>query len=294
MPFCLGYQDYLQNAVVSGGSWVTTLPLTNVQTDDLQEVARTASLSSSDTQFTADLGAPKGVGMIVVGPINASPDFQYRIRAYSDAALTLTKLDTGLTSITSGAVIDWTVPGDWLEWEDVNFWSGITPSELSDLPLYLVETVPEASPTDGQAQFWKFEFFDAGNSAGYLDIGGAMLFRMFRPELNYAPDSNNFNFEFLQDTNESKGGRVTFSETAIRRQARFSWPNVSEDSGFDDWMRIALLSRLSRRIFVLPEETDTGDRLRLRAFPATFKSTPALAQLNVARGSTAVDVIEVI
>lgn len=291
MPIVIGYQDQVPSAVVSGGDYVSTLPLTNIQTDDLQEFARTSSLDLADTQFIIDLGALREIGLIVIGPINASPTLQYRVRGYADAAMTVLKYDTTQLEIESGTEIDWTDTNDWLEWEDVNFWLGIIPSEFADLPLYIIHAIPAADADDGVALRWKFELFDETNSDGYLEFK-AMLFRVFRPQFNYAPDSNAFKFFFLEDTETSKGGRETFSEIAVGRTGRFVWPAIEEDEGFDEWMRIALLSRTSRRIFVVPEESDTGERLRLRAYPARFVDTPALAQLNVALGSTSIDVKE--
>lgn len=293
MPFVIGFNDYVPEAVVGGGGYVPELPLTNIQTDDLEEVARTSSLLPADTKFTVDLGTTKAIGIIAIKVNNASPDLTYRIRSYADAGLTTVQLDTGVLSIESGTVVDWTDTNDWLEWEDANFWSGITPSEYGDLPLYIIYTVPIAQISAATARFWLIELFDEDNPDTYLDIASAMLFQIYRPEFNYEPGGT-FSFEFLQDENESKGGRRVFHEVGIRRQARFSWPSISEDAGFDNWMRIVLRSRTSRRIFIIPEDTETGDRLRLRAFPATFKTAPALAQLNIDRASTAIDVLEVI
>lgn len=294
MPFAIGYADYVPKSVVTGGSYLAALPISNIKTDDIEEVARTASLDPTDTQFNIDTGSIPAVGLIVIKVNNASPNLQYRVRSYSDAAMTSVSFDTTQTQIESGSQVDWSDPDTWLAWEDANFWTGIVPSEYGDLPFYIVVPIPAADASQGQVRYWKFEFFDETNIDGYLDFGSAMMFRIFRPQYNYAPDSNSSDLTFLQSMEESDGGRRTYEEKGLRRVVRFSWPVITEAEAFDDWMRIGLLSRTSRRIFILPEETETGDRLRLRAFPATFTKSPSIAQLNVSLGSTSVDAEEVL
>ena len=294
MPFAIGYSDYVPKSVVSGGSFVTSLPLSNIKTDDIEEVARTASLDPADTQFQIDTGSIPAVGLIVIKVNNASPNLEYRIRSYPDAAMTALSFDTTQTQIESGTQVDWSDPNTWLAWEDANFWTGIVPSQYGELPFYIVVPIPAASASQGLVRYWDFKFFDESNINGYLDFGSVMLFRIFRPQYNYAPDSNSSDLMFLQSMEESDGGRRTYEEKAIRRAVRFSWPVISEAEAFDEFMRIGLLSRTSRRIFILPEENETGDRLRLRAFPATFTKSPSIAQIKVSRGSTSVDAEEVL
>lgn len=294
MPFALGYKDCVPTSVVSGGGWLPELPLSNIKTDDLEEVARSASLDPADTQFVIDTGAVPNVGMIVLKVPNASPNLQYRIRSFSDVGLTQMAFDSTLLQIESGTSVDWSDSSTWLAWEDPNFWTGIVPSEYGDLPLYIVSTIPAVDSAKGQNRYWLTELFDETNSDGHLDVASEMLLRIFRPEYNYAPDSNLFQPKFLKDTEESKGGRRTHNEIAIRRVSRFNWPMISEEEAFGQFARIGLLSRDSRPVFLLPEETDTGDRLRLRAFPATLNESPPIAQLNVALGSTSIDAEEVL
>jgi hypothetical protein len=293
MPFAIVYQDYARNAVLGGGNFVSTLPRANLQTDDPRTVARTLSADADDTFITADLGAIRQIGGIVLGPTNASPGSSYRIRSYADAGMTVAKYDSGVKEL-SGAVVDWSDTNEWLEWEDPDFWLGLIPSDVEELPLYIVETIPAAQVGEGNAQWWKIELFDPGNAQGHIDIGRLVLGRVFRPVNNYEPGSNEFSFQWLTDVTESIGGLRTYWERGMRRSGRFSWPVVDESEAFDDWFRLGLRSGLSRQVFIIPEESDTGELLRKRAFLATLTKSPPLVQINLDLASTSIDAEEVI
>lgn len=48
-------------AIYTNGGWAPTLPLANILTDDVQQVARSRSANPADTQFRGDLGGPTPV-----------------------------------------------------------------------------------------------------------------------------------------------------------------------------------------------------------------------------------------
>jgi len=53
----LGTKNRASAATYSGGSWSSTLPITNLATTDVTQVARTSSAALADTRFRMDLGA---------------------------------------------------------------------------------------------------------------------------------------------------------------------------------------------------------------------------------------------
>lgn len=294
MPFVLGYDDRAKNAIFSGGSWLSTAPLSNVQTDDIQQAAISSDATAASSIMNIDLGETKQVGMFVIGPVNLTEGAgSYRIRSYSDSGYTTPVYDTGTVVIT-GDVVDWSDPDDWLEWEDVNFWSGILPSSVAELPLYIIDVIPISQISETTQQWFKIELVDADNVDGRISVGAVRLFETLRPSLNYAPDGNEFSFEWLTDAVESLGGTKKYWRRGRKRRLRVNWPLLNETELFSDFFLVGLKSGISQQVFVVPEEDDTADYKRRRAFLATLTQSPPIAQAAAGYGSTSFDLEEVI
>lgn len=86
----LAWQNRTDEGALSGGSWVSTLPLTNLQTRQLNKVARTTDATRASTRFQIDLGAGnKPIGVVGLVTHNMSVTSKVRIQgADSTAALT--------------------------------------------------------------------------------------------------------------------------------------------------------------------------------------------------------------
>lgn len=282
------FGDYAASAVVGGGSWLASLPLTNVQDDDPRKVARSTNALNASTVATADLGAARSVGGVVIGPTNVTPGATYRIRSYSDAAYSVLVSDSGVKTV-AGTRIDWSNTGNWLAWENPGFWFGIPNIfEEEAVPIFLVDILA----ANVSARYWKAEIFDESNGDGYVDIGVLKIARAFRPSKNYAPNSNSFAVEKLADRTESLGGKRTYWNRAKRRVLRVTFPSLAESEMFGDVFSLNMLDE-GEQIFVVPNPDDSTN-FQKRSFLATLKTPPPIALFNVARGSTALDIEEVV
>ncbi len=291
MSFAIVYENFSDDAVLRGGSWA--LGLSNLQDPDIGLIARSASASPADTQFTVDMGIFKQVGGIVLGPTNLHPNSTCRFRAYLDAGMTTLLYDSGLI-VNIGDAIDWAVPAEWLEFEDKNFWIGVTETDTPELPQYISHLIPEESLGAAAAQFWRVEIDDRQNTDGVITLGRLLMGRIYRPSRNYAYDSNEFGIQPITDITESLGGTETFWDRGLRRELRVAWPMLPETEVFDAWIRIMLRSRTSRQVFVVPEESDDAPLMRKRSFLARFKQTPRISQVLLDYASTAIDVQEIL
>jgi hypothetical protein len=291
MPFAVVYENYADGAVFSGGSY--SLSLENLKNDDIHRVARSSSLDPAATQFTVNLGAQRPVGAVILGPLNIAPGATFRIRSFADQDMTEPLYDSSVITV-GGTVIDWSDLSQWFEWEDNNFWEGVPQPDLPELPRYAIGTIPAEVAGQGLAQFWLVEINDPSNPSGYVDMGRLLMGRIFRPSLNYAPESNELSFSMLTDVTESLGGRRTYWFRGMRRLFRCSFPMGPENEAFEDWLRLAVRARTDKQIFVIPEETDDVDYLQRRAFLATLRQPPAIVQVLVERASVVFDAEEVI
>lgn len=281
------HRPYSDAGILSGGSW--QMPLTNAQDPDVGVVARSTNAANSSTKFTADLGAAFSIGGIMLGPINASPASTYRIRAYSDAALTVLVNDGGVKTV-PGSTIDWSSTGAWLEWEDPGFWLGVPESASSDdAALYLFD----AFTSDLVAQYWLVELFDSANADGYVQFGRLMIARALRLGVPYSEDGNQIEFDPVTDVQETLGARRDYwKRGSTRRRWRCSFPDLAEDDLFGDLFDTVERSGIDQQVFVVPDPSDLN-RARKRCFLATFDKPATLTQRVQQRGATAFDLIEV-
>jgi hypothetical protein len=70
---------------LSGGSWSSDLPLTNLQDRRLSKVARSASAALANTKFEVDLGVARSVGLFAIPKHNFDLNARVRIRGSSTA-----------------------------------------------------------------------------------------------------------------------------------------------------------------------------------------------------------------
>ncbi len=119
-----------------------------------------------------------------------------------------------------------------------------------------------------------------------------MIGRAFRFVINYG-ETNSATIEAASDSEESIGLKRTYNENGILRNWQATFPSLEHDELFRYFMRLMVKSRDSRPVVVVPEPSDLL-HLQNRSFLATFKVLPAIQQLLVARGTTAVEFRELI
>lgn len=82
----LAWQNRADEGSLSGGSWLTSLPLTNLQNRQVQKVARSSNANASSTRFDIDLSAPRPVGVLALVVHNISATGKLRLLGASSTA----------------------------------------------------------------------------------------------------------------------------------------------------------------------------------------------------------------
>ena len=82
----IGYRNRIDEATLSGGSWLSTFPLANLKNRTLGRVARSTSAAVADTRFDLDLGAARSIGMVALINHNLLLGSRVRIRGSNDGA----------------------------------------------------------------------------------------------------------------------------------------------------------------------------------------------------------------
>ena len=282
------YQNYADAAVLSGGSYQSSLPLDNVKDLDIGRVARTTNTDTSSAVVIADLGASRFVGGVVIGPTNLSPGSTYRIRASSLSDFSTLVYDSGVQTV-AGSTMDWSNTANWLQWEDPGFWFGIP--DVFDLALVPVWAA-SILPSNAFARFWKIEFFDSLNADGYIQFGRLIIGRAWRPTANYA-FGGEFSCEPIYRRVEAIGGRRTDWDLNRRRGLRLTFELRPEADLFDDVFRMRQYTGASKQIWVSPDPEDNAN-FQKRSFLATFKTPPPIVQSEYGYGTTVIDCDEVL
>lgn len=93
----LAWQNRADESALSGGSWLSTLPLTNLQNRQLQKVARSSNATAAATQFSIDVGQARAIGVMSLVNHNISAVGRVKVSA-GESAASITNLWTTFAS----------------------------------------------------------------------------------------------------------------------------------------------------------------------------------------------------
>ena len=207
----MGFPRWTSDVTWAGGAWSASYPASNLGNLPLNRVARSSTLLTTSTQFTATLSAQRPVRAIGLVRHNLSLAALMRVRIWSDAGASVLVYDSEWIEVWPPVYL----PGD-LEWEDDNWWRGrYTPDEVANVsatrPLWL----------EGlrMARVIKIEFDDATNADGYVQLGMCEIAQGWQLGMNPAPGFEE-GFRFRTEQAEGLGGVRYFNRREKPRVAR--------------------------------------------------------------------------
>lgn len=262
MSCLIAYPNRADESALSNGNWTAALPLANLQNRIISRVARTIDASNASTRFDLALAKPRLIRVFAMVNHNLSGLAQYRIRAYSDAAYTNLVADTGVTDV-------WPVvyPSGILEWEADNFWDG---RYLDEDKVGYNLTLIALLPTAAFAQYYRFEFFDASNPAGYVQIGRVFLASEWQPVVNMDMGAS-LTYESKTVVDEAIGGAEYFDRRTPFRVARFTLSWMSEDEGYTRAFDLQRQIGMDGEVLYMYDANDTVHKLR-RSFVGRLRT----------------------
>lgn len=202
-------------ATFSGGSWVATLPLSNLKTALPTEAARSTDLAATSTTFTADLLYTRPLSMFAFIATNLSTAATVRVRVSDSADASSPALDVTFSAYASN------VPWGALPWGAFP-WDGYRPDYQ---PGGAINFYRHLSTVFGR--YVRVDIADAGNPAGYVQIGRFMAGDAFVPKINMAYGAA---LRFIDESTKSrsKGGQTFWDKTPKRRQMTVQFASLSE------------------------------------------------------------------
>lgn len=215
----LGWPNRIEEAVLSGGSWESSLPLANVATTRLTQVARTTDDANASTKMLLDLGQARSLRSVAAVNHNCSSAANWRILLGTTSG--------GSEVYTSGWIDVWQMSfdNDLLEWETAGWWEGITDDEYLRAP-YMAVHVLDAFYS---ARYVTIEFDDTSNADGYLQVGRVFVGGGIVPTYNYDYDQSHAWIDPSTIERSDSGSEFAVVRPKLRStQFSLSWLTAAE------------------------------------------------------------------
>lgn len=280
----IAWNNRIDGATLSGGSWTATLPLANLKNRTLGKVARTADAATASTKFDIDLGVPRFTRLVALVSHNISLAGLVRLRGSDDAAFATSVYDSGWGDA-------WPVvyPLGSFVWGDPRTWTGkYTADEIAGYTLTLPMLVPAAT----MARYWRVEIDDTTNAVGYLQIGRVMIADGWQPTHNMSYGASHA-WETDTAVQRAKSGAEYFDRRAPRRVARFNIDWMNEDEAFANAFEIQRQMGIDKEVFYLFNPDDTVHLLR-RAFLGRLRQLSPIEYPYYQTNKTAFEIQELL
>jgi hypothetical protein len=241
----ISYSNLSDAATLSGGSWVSTLPLTNLQQVLMAQVARSTNALAASTQFRIDLLATNvNIRLIALVRHNLSINATYRITAGTTAG--------GNDVYDSGTLQVWPpvfLPGD-LEFEYDNWWNGqvIDPNQVAGYPAGLWHD----AGANYQARYWSVYLTDTANTAGYVQASRLWMGQLWKPPHSFEYGSTII-WEARDIEEMSLGGVLYYDPRPSARVFNFSFGALVDQEAYGIVLEIQRVARNSQQIVVIPD-----------------------------------------
>jgi hypothetical protein len=263
----IGFPNRLDAGVLSGGSWMPTLPLNMLQTRVLGEVARSTNLALASTQFSLDLGRSRRVQLLSWRFHNLSICGKFRARAFQDAAHMTPIYDSGWQPV-------WKVIYglNSLEWNHESWWGRKYTSEQRQRYVpELIHIMPAAKYT----RYWLIEFDDSANPAGYIQIGRMFIGDAWQPTTNMSYEGTSLGWETGTEVQKALSGAKFFNRQFPVRVQKLALNMLDEDEVFSNAFEIQGQGGIDQEVLWIHDPDDTIHAIK-RQFLAHMRTLSAI------------------
>ena len=216
---------------VQAGSQAGGMPVTNLLSMQPRNAWRALDLGAA--WFTLHLPSAPEIDFIALPSHTASATATWRVRAAdSEAELTTTPAYDSL------AVSMWPLGG--------------RPSGYTYLPTILNLLAAPVSRA-----WWRVDIFDAGNPAGYLDVGRFYAAKLFQPQRNFSFGASGGRID-PSPRQASVGGQLYTEPRPQRRVETLTLSWLSEAEMYDGLEEIKRQRGTSRDVLLIPNIDDSA------------------------------------
>lgn len=249
----MGFPNNIDLATLSGGSYAASLPLNNLLTRKLQQVARSSNLTLANTQFVIDQGMLRNVRALAIVNHNFSVFAKYRIVGTNDGTFATLAYDGGWKDVWPLAY-----PYGTLEWEDPNWWGGrYSPEQAEGYMTTLVHILPQNS----LYRYWRVEVDDTTNGDGFVQFGRVFLGPVWQPDINMSYGAS-IAWETDTEVQKAQGGAEYFTEKTPYRTMKYKFEHITKDQALAHAMEIQRRAGISKEVLFIMDPDDTTHSLR--------------------------------
>lgn len=169
------------SGALSGGSWEASLPLSNIRTQDIMQVARSASAAEAHAQFRIDFGTTytRYISLFLALGHNLTKTGQYRITFGANADGTTPTVDTTLTNAWRPVVVFGAGPWGSFSWDgDATYEAGFVSP-----PTIRHRFAPAIQVGNGGHRYMHVYLKDTSNPAGFIQLGRVLGGPPWQPEI---------------------------------------------------------------------------------------------------------------
>lgn len=265
----IGFPNRIDDAAVSGGTWVSTLPLANIKSRVLGKVARTTSAATAATQFDADLSTTS----MVVGALGLQ---SFGESAFGDAggsgfvvsygapAVRIVAAVNHNLTITATARVRGSTVSDFSTTVYDSGWINAWPyAYTAEQREGFTATFVHILSADTSARYWRVEFDDTANPAGYIEVGRVFIGPSWSPAINISFGAE-LGWNTTTDVQQSASGVEYFYHRAPYRVQNVKMDFLTIDEGMANAFEIQRLAGIDAEVFWIYDPDDTTHALRRR------------------------------
>lgn len=251
----IGFPNRIDSAVLSGGTWVTTLPRTNMQNRTLGQVARSTLANLASTQFDMDVVTTKATKILALVNHNFSLTAKVRIRGSDVSSFDTNVYDSGFLPV-------WPVvyASTEVDWEEDSFWAGqYTEDERAGYTAAYIHVMR----TTVRARYWRVEIDDTSNAVGYVQIGRVFIGAAWQPTINMSYGAP-IGWETKTTVQESLGGSEYFQRRTPYRVQNVEFDHLTINEALGNAFDIQRRAGLDGEVLWVFDPDDTVHALRRR------------------------------
>lgn len=269
-------------ALLSGGSWVPSLPLDNMKNRTLARVARSTDASPASTWFKVDLGPDRRYRAIALRNHNFALDAKYRIRGSSVSSFASLEFDTGWQAVWPAVYNE-----DELEFGDLNWFEGTYTEQQRQ--GYIWDLIHRLADTSDARYLW-IEIDDQANEASYSQIGRLFVADGWTPSHNMEVGAS-LGIEDDSEIQRAQSGAEYFNVLDRNRVVRLTIPYISQDEAYSQAFELMRQMGITGEVLFQFNGADTKHKIR-RSFVGRLRQISAVEHVTAFDTSVAFELQE--
>lgn len=281
----IGVKNRIDSCTISGGSYQSGLPLSNIKIRQLSQVARTMGVNTTSSIINIDQGSALATGLISIAGHNFSSVSKVRITMDNVGTMAEPEYDSGWVKPYPNGMI----PQSLLEWEDSNFWFGVSSQNtVSGYGNPFIHVIP-SRPVQ---RYCRIEIDDSTNTDNFIHFGRVFIGDAWTPKYN-ATYGLTCNVIDKSEIEESLNLTEYYNQRRRCRELNFTLDCLTDDEAYGRVLDMLVWNGITGEIVVVVDPDDVGNSHRRNIY-GRLKSISPLTYINFGQKTVSFNVKEII